>query len=135
MSDPPGMKIEIDHHRYSTMLKLVSSIAIGESSPLFLEERVRELQGILPLLPMMVTWMAEAMDRVGDAKNGDIENDPEALRAFLLHNEMLCRSQGAVAALLCVAEGIRAQSIKEAKKPAKGKRNVRKKSADPPGDV
>ena len=107
MDEP--LKIVIDHSQYINTLSLVSSIAVGGSSPQFLEERVRELQEIIPFLPTVISWMSVALDKVYEAKQGNVDCDPEALKNFLVHDEILCKSQGALAALLCVAEAIKSQ--------------------------
>ena len=108
------IRLEIDHQHYSDVLKMVSSVAVGASSPLHLEEQARELQEFVPILPSMVSWMGVAIERTLDAKDGDITEDRGALQNFLIQNEMMCRSQGALAALLCVAEVLRSLSKEEA---------------------
>jgi hypothetical protein len=113
----------------STILEILTAISTGETSPLFIEERVRELQECVPFLPTAICWMGEAMDRLSKVKDGDLFNDPAALRDFMLHNDMLNRAQGALAALLCVGESLRSQAKSEPSAPkrtGKGKRNVRK---------
>jgi len=136
--DRPYVKIHIDYQRLSSILGILTQVSTGEASPLFIEERVRELQEYVPFLPTAISWMAEAMDRVSKAKDGDIANDPKALREFLLHQDMLNRAQGALAALLCAGESLRSESFqeKQASTPKrttkgttkKGKRDVRRQT-------
>jgi hypothetical protein len=126
MPDILPTKIHIDHGRYSTVLGILAAIAAGESSPLFLEERARELGEYIPFLKTAISWMGEAMERLSDAKNRDVGNDPDALRDFLAHQDMVARAQGAIAALLCVAESLRSDEMKEEKK-VSPKRKSRKK--------
>jgi hypothetical protein len=129
------IKINIEHQRLASMLGILTAVSAGESSPVFIEERVRELQEYIPFLPTAISWMAEAMDRWSKAKDKDIENDPAALRELLVHQDMLNRAQGALAALLCVGESLRSEVKKEVpitksapRKTRKGKRDVRKTS-------
>jgi len=123
-------RIHIDHNRISTILGILSAVSAGESSPLFIEERTRELQDFIPFLPTAVSWLGEAMDRLAAARDKDVVNDPAALREFMLHNDMVCRAQGALAALLCVGESLRSDAViaetPAPRKTRKGKSNVRR---------
>ena len=109
----PLVVINIEHQLLSTILGILTQVSSGESSPVFIEGQVRELQKYVPFLPTAISWMAEAIDRLAKAKDGDIANDPAALREFLTHESMLCRAQGAVAALICVGESLRTQAERE----------------------
>jgi hypothetical protein len=42
MDKKPSVVINIEHQRLSTILGILTAISSGESSPLFIEERVRE---------------------------------------------------------------------------------------------
>jgi hypothetical protein len=134
MDKKPSTVINIDPQRLASMLGILTAISAGESSPTFIEERVRELQEYVPFLPTAISWMGEAMDRLSKAKDKDVTNDPAAMREFFLHNDMLNRAQGALAAILCVGESLRAEAKKETqatkstpRKPRKGKSDVRKR--------
>jgi hypothetical protein len=134
---PPRVVIQIDPQRLANVLGVIETVLAGESSPLFLEERVRELQKYIPFLPTTISWMAEAVDRRDKAKDQDVANDPAALREYMLHQDMMNRAQGALAALLCVGEYLRTEEKREVpvtestpKKPRKRNRDVRKKDND-----
>jgi hypothetical protein len=129
LSEP--IKINIDYHRLSSILGILTAVSAGDSSPLFIEERTRELQECIPFLPTAVSLMAEAMDRLSQVKQKDIEHDTEALREFFVHQDMVCRAQGVIAALLCVGESLRTDASREKEQvqsptKTKGKRSVRK---------
>lgn len=131
MEEKPPIVINIEPQRLAVVLGIITAVSSGESSPLFLEERVRELQEYVPFLPTVISWMAEAMDRLSKAKDKDVVNDPAALREFMIHQDMLNRAQGALAVLLCVGESLRTDVKRGAevakstpKKPRKGKRDV-----------
>ena len=135
VDEKPSIVINIDHQRLSVVLGITTAVSSGESSPLFLEERVRELEKYVPFLPTAISWMATAMDRLSKAKDKDVANDPAALREFMVHQDMLNRAQGALAALLCVGESLRTDDKREisdtkstTKKTRKGNRNVGKRS-------
>jgi hypothetical protein len=125
------VKIHIDYNRLSTILEILTAVSAGESSPLFIEERVRELQEYVPFLTTAISWMGEAMDRLSKAKEKDVAHDLAALREFMIHQDMLNRAQGALAALLCVGESLRSDAKRETestpKKSRKGNRNVKKR--------
>jgi hypothetical protein len=134
-NEKPSVVINIDSQGLATILGILTAVSSGESSPAFIEEKIRELQKFVPFLPTALCFMAEAMDRISKAKEKDVANDPAALREFLIHQDMLCRAQGALAALLCVGESLRSEAKKEVsasesppKKPRKGKRDVKKGS-------
>jgi hypothetical protein len=128
MDKKPPVVIDIDHQRLATILEILTAVCSGESSPLFIEERVRELQEYVPFLPTAISWMAEAMDRWSRAIEKDIVNDPAALREFLLHQDMLNRAQGALAALLCVGESLRTQVKRDEAKKSAPKRSRKKRA-------
>ena len=124
----PPIKIDVDHQRLASILGIISDVSIGRSSPVFIEERVRELQEYIPFLPQVISWMADEMDRLAEAKEKDIAHDPVALGESLAHRDMLCWAQGALAALLCVGESLRSQAIESAsQKIRKGTGNARKR--------
>jgi hypothetical protein len=132
----PPIKIQIETQHLANLLGIITAVSAGESSPLFLEGKVRELQEHVPFLPVAISWLAEAMDRISKVKDGDIVNDPAVLREFLIHQDMLSRAQGVLAVLICVGENLHqhSESKKELpvtestpKKSRKGKRDVRKR--------
>lgn len=138
MEKNPSVVINIEHQRLSVILGILTQFSCGESSPLFIEERVRELEKYVPFLPTAISWMAEAMDRISKAKDKDIANDPTALREFLTHQDMLNRAQGALAALLCVGESLRTDDKRKistskstSKKTRKGSKNASKRDGTP----
>jgi hypothetical protein len=135
MDKKPPVVINIDTQRLAVVLGIITAVSAGESSPLFIEERVRELQEYVPFLTTAISWMATAMDNLSKAKDKDVANDPAALREFLIHQDMLNRAQGTLAALLCVGESLQSDVKREAetnkstpRKPRKGNRNARKRS-------
>jgi len=112
-TEKPPVVINIEHQRLASILGILTAVSAGESSPIFIEERVRELQKYVPFLPTAISWMGEALDRWSKAKDKDISNDLDALREFMIHQDMLNRAQGALAALLCVGESLRTQAKRE----------------------
>lgn len=135
MDEKPSVVINIEHQRLASILGIITAVSSGESSPLFLEERVRELQEYVPFLPTAISFMAEAMDRLSKAKEKDVANDPAALREFMIHQDMLNRAQGTLAALLCVGESLRTDDKRKiptskstSKRTRKGNRNAGKRS-------
>jgi hypothetical protein len=134
MDKKPPVVINIEPQRLAVVLGIITAVSSGESSPLFLEERVRELQEYIPFLPTAISLLAEAMDRISKAKDKDVANDPAALREFMIHHDMLNRAQGVLAVLLCVGESLRTDAKREAqatestpKKSRKRNHNVRKR--------
>ena len=132
MDKKPPVVIHIDPQHLANVIEIITAVIVGESSPLFLEERVRELQEYVPFLPTAICWMGEAMDRLSAAKDKDVRHDPVALQEFMRHQDMVNRAQGALAALLCVGESIRSDMKREAestpKKTRKGIRNAKKRT-------
>jgi hypothetical protein len=86
MDKKPSVVINIEHQRLSTILGILTQVSCGENSPLFIEERVRDLEKYVPFLTTAISWMASAMDEVAKAKDKDVANDPAALREFMIHS-------------------------------------------------
>lgn len=134
MDEKLPVVINIEPKRLIDVLKIITEVSSGEISPLFIEERIRELQECVPFLPRALSWMALSMERLSEAKNKDVANDPAALRDFLATQEVVSKAAGVLAALLCVGESLQSdvkskvETTKSTpKKPRKGNRNATKR--------
>jgi hypothetical protein len=144
MSLPPDFLIRLDSHRYQDLLSLVIDISLGQALPGELEARIKDLEQIAPLATALGGVLAKALNNTNEwlALTSEERAKSENLDRFLRNNDVLSRTQGALAVLLGVGELVvestrsdqtstpkRRKKMGDSRDKAKGKKSNEKSSS------
>jgi hypothetical protein len=121
--------LNIDHHRFSEALRFVTESLTGQTSTVPFETRVKAIQDRIPLVILLTAAAGSGLEQIDNFRDGSAALDGESLRAFLMHTEVFCQVQGALAAFIVVgeemarleADSLKWKEIRQKAKPRKRK--------------
>jgi hypothetical protein len=117
---------DLTPQQYQEALDLVISVCMGKVLPGELEARLKDLEKYTPLAGVLGGVLAKALQHHQNWQDLSPNERamPENISRFLTNNEVVCRTQGAIAVLLGVGEILQNQTQASEESTVPGKKKT-----------